>query len=70
MKQLLAQQEVLFPRLFWSLKTAMLPLLKIKVTGIENDLFGKKSLNDEQEDLEAGQYFDYKLSDSCPMKKK
>ena len=49
MKQLLAQQEVLFPKLFWSLKTALLPLLAIKQTGIENSLFGKQVLNQHSE---------------------
>lgn len=41
MKQLLAQQEVLFPGLFWSLKRALVPLFSIEKTGLENSLFGK-----------------------------
>ncbi|KAB7504713.1 tRNA 2-thiocytidine biosynthesis protein TtcA, partial [Armadillidium nasatum] len=40
-KQLLAQQEVLFPSLFWSLKRALVPLFSIGKTGLENSLFGK-----------------------------
>ena len=40
---MLAQQEVLFPRLYWSLRTALLPLMAINLTGIENSIFGKKS---------------------------
>lgn len=42
-KQMLAQQEVLFPGLFWSLRTALHPVMAIQITGIENEMFGKKS---------------------------
>ena len=42
-KQMLAQQEVLFPRLYWSLKTALLPVMSINLTGLENSIFGKSS---------------------------
>ena len=40
---MLAQQEVLFPRLYWSLKTALLPVMSINLTGLENSIFGKSS---------------------------
>ncbi|XP_071517521.1 uncharacterized protein [Panulirus ornatus] len=40
-KQMLAQQEVLFPGLFWSLRTALHPVMAIHQTGMENALFGK-----------------------------
>lgn len=40
-KQLLAQQELLFPRLYWSLKSAMLPVMSISRTGVESVVFGK-----------------------------
>ena len=43
MKQMLAQQEVLFPGLFWSLRTALHPVMAIHITGIENEMFGKNS---------------------------
>ena len=35
-KQLLAQQEILFPRLFWSLRSALHPLLSFRHTGEES----------------------------------
>ena len=40
-KQVLAQQELLFPRLYWSLKSAMHPVMNVNKTGIESELFGK-----------------------------
>ena len=40
-KQLLAQQELLFPKLYWSLKSAMYPVMNIRRTGIESAVFGK-----------------------------
>ncbi|XP_063605849.1 uncharacterized protein LOC134780859 [Penaeus indicus] len=40
-KQMLAQQEVLFPGLYWSLRTALQPVMAISLTGMENQLFGK-----------------------------
>ncbi|KAK7082567.1 hypothetical protein SK128_017261 [Halocaridina rubra] len=42
-KQMLAQQEVLFPGLFWSLRTALHPVMSISATGLENEMFGKSS---------------------------
>lgn len=38
-KQLLAAQEILFPKLFWSLSSAMHPLMAIDRTGIESALY-------------------------------
>ncbi|KFM83414.1 tRNA 2-thiocytidine biosynthesis protein TtcA, partial [Stegodyphus mimosarum] len=53
MKQLLAAQEIMFPSLYLSLRTAMLPLMAVNITGAENRLFGKYSirhlLNDRTE---------------------
>ena len=40
-KQLLAHQELLFPRLYQSLRTAMRPAMSVRATGLENKLFGK-----------------------------
>ena len=40
-KQLLAHQELLFPNLYQSLKTAMRPAMSVRETGLENKLFGK-----------------------------
>nr|XP_045618240.1 uncharacterized protein LOC123770444 [Procambarus clarkii] len=59
-KQMLAQQEVLFPGLYWSLRTALHPVMAINATGMENAIFGKKGtlgilskLNGSTEDDEA-----------------
>ena len=41
-KQLLAQQELLFPKLYWSLKSALHPVMNIRATGIESSVFGKQ----------------------------
>ncbi|XP_071445541.1 uncharacterized protein [Hetaerina americana] len=38
-KQLLAQQEILFPRLFWSLRSALHPLMSVRRTGVESRIF-------------------------------
>ncbi|XP_064481977.1 uncharacterized protein LOC135394871 isoform X2 [Ornithodoros turicata] len=38
-KQLLAAQEILFPKLFWSLSSAMHPLMAINKTGVESALY-------------------------------
>merc|ERR1712179_602877 len=43
-KQLLASQELLFPRLYWSLKRALIPVMDIRATGIESIVFGLKKL--------------------------
>merc|ERR1712029_580790 len=40
-KQLLAHRELLFPRLYQSLRTAMRPAMSVRATGVENKLFGK-----------------------------
>eukprot|EP00095_Tigriopus_kingsejongensis_P008560 snap_masked-scaffold548_size139981-processed-gene-0.14 protein:Tk08560 transcript:snap_masked-scaffold548_size139981-processed-gene-0.14-mRNA-1 annotation:"PREDICTED: uncharacterized protein LOC100175538" len=42
-KQLLAQQELLFPKLYWSLKSAMRPVMNIRATGVESIIFGGQS---------------------------
>ncbi|GIY08997.1 tRNA-cytidine(32) 2-sulfurtransferase [Caerostris darwini] len=44
MKQLLAAQEVQFPKLYRSLRTALLPLMAINLTGVENKILGKGAL--------------------------
>lgn len=49
-KQLLAQQELLFPRLYWNLKTALYPVMRIDRTGVESLIFGKGSSYEEDED--------------------
>nr|ADD24114.1 tRNA 2-thiocytidine biosynthesis protein ttcA [Lepeophtheirus salmonis] len=51
-KQLLAAQELLFPRLYWSLKSAMFPLMNIQATGIESKLFGGGNPETEEEEDE------------------
>ena len=48
-KQLLAQQELLFPRLYWNLKTALYPVIRIDKTGVESVVFGKNVDVDEDE---------------------
>jgi len=49
-KQLLAQQELLFPRLYWNLKTALYPVMRIDKTGVESVVFGRKIEEDADED--------------------
>lgn len=51
-KQLLAQQELLFPRLYWSLKSAMHPVMNVRKTGLESVLFGKSDVNGVNEEDE------------------
>jgi hypothetical protein len=41
MKQLLAQQELLYPRLYWNLKTALYPVMRVPRTGLESVIFGR-----------------------------
>ena len=48
-KQLLAQQELLFPRLYWNLKTALYPVIRIGKTGVESVVFGKNIDVDDDE---------------------
>ncbi|XP_046666052.1 LOW QUALITY PROTEIN: uncharacterized protein LOC124357947 [Homalodisca vitripennis] len=43
-KQLLAQQEILFPRLFLSLKAALKPLISFRRTGEESKVYQRNSL--------------------------
>ena len=50
MKQVLAQQELLYPRLYWNLKTALYPVIRIDKTGLESVMFGKNSLNSDSHD--------------------
>ena len=52
-KQLLAQQELLFPRLYWSLKSAMHPVMNIRNTGVESTMFGKDKINGLQSDFDG-----------------
>ena len=51
-KQLLAQQELLFPRLYWNLKTAIYPVMRIDKTGVESKLFGKTNDTESEEEDE------------------
>ena len=50
MKQVLAQQELLYPRLYWNLKTALYPVIRIDKTGLESVMFGKNSLSSDSHD--------------------
>ena len=53
MKQLLASQEVLHPRLFHSIHSALAPLLAINKTGVNaNDLL--QSLNNDKKTPKFG----------------
>ncbi|XP_037087662.1 uncharacterized protein LOC119108188 [Pollicipes pollicipes] len=47
-KQLLAQQEVLFPHLFESLRAALRPLYAITRTGVESRLFGRAAAEPDE----------------------
>ncbi|XP_047121332.1 uncharacterized protein LOC124804985 [Schistocerca piceifrons] len=40
-KQLLAQQEILFPKLFWSLRSALHPLISFRQTGEESKAYAR-----------------------------
>merc|ERR1719309_1858668 len=51
MKQLLAQQELLFPRLYWNMKTALYPVMRVNKTGLESVVFGKKVEEQDEDDL-------------------
>ena len=57
MKQLLAQQELLFPRLYWNMKTALFPLIRIDRTGMECQLFGKNRKEEEEEEEENNELY-------------
>ena len=50
MKQLLAQQEVLFPKLFKSLRAALHPLIAKSRTGLEKGVVDRGVKNLEEED--------------------
>ena len=47
-KQILASQELLFPRLYSSIQTAMLPLMSISRTGVENQNAQKMAMRLDQ----------------------
>ncbi|CAG7825541.1 unnamed protein product [Allacma fusca] len=49
-KQLLAQQEILFPKIYDSLRSAMQPLMAVKKTGVET----KKNVDKNLFDLNSG----------------
>merc|ERR1712012_832981 len=51
-KQLLAQQELLFPRLYWNLKTAIYPVMRIDRTGLESVVFGRAIADGGEEEDE------------------
>merc|ERR1739845_284080 len=51
-KQLLAQQEMLFPRLYWNLKTALFPVMRIDRTGLESVVFGRAIADGGEEEDE------------------
>jgi len=51
-KQVLAQQELLFPRLYWNLKSALHPVMKIDRTGLESVIFGRAKAEGEEEEEE------------------
>ncbi|KZS11051.1 putative Cytoplasmic tRNA 2-thiolation protein 1 [Daphnia magna] len=48
-KQLLAQQELLFPCIYLNIKTSLLPLMSIDQPFVERKLFGKQSYIDKKE---------------------
>lgn len=47
MKQLLASQEIIHPKLFYSLKEALLPLMAINKTGLESGEISLRTLLDD-----------------------
>ncbi|KAK3874249.1 hypothetical protein Pcinc_020802 [Petrolisthes cinctipes] len=61
-KQVLAQQEVLFPQLYWSLRSALRPVMAVPRTGLESVIFGRngalatvtahQGVNDDEEERE------------------
>jgi hypothetical protein len=53
MKQLLAAQELLFPRLFTSLLTAIKPLMARNRTGIESNKTGVESIPDKRTRMQS-----------------
>ena len=48
-KQLRTHQELLFPRLYQSLRTAMRPAMAVRSTGLENKLFGRGAALTQQQ---------------------
>ncbi|XP_069696202.1 uncharacterized protein [Periplaneta americana] len=51
-KQLLAQQEILFPRLFWSLRSALHPLLSFRHTGEESRAYTRHRKHSQSHGLQ------------------
>lgn len=51
-KQLLAQQEILFPRLFWSLRSALHPLLSFRHTGEESRAYTRHKKQSQSHGLQ------------------
>ena len=47
-----APQELLFPRLYWSLRSAMMPVMSVNRTGVESALFGSKRRTGGDDDEE------------------
>ena len=43
MKSPALPQELLFPRMYWSLRSAMMPVMSVSRTGVESALFGRKA---------------------------
>ena len=43
-------QELLFPRMYWSLRSAMMPVMSVSRTGVESALFGRKAKGREDPD--------------------
>ena len=55
MKNPALPQELLFPRMYWSLRSAMMPVMSVSRTGVESALFGRKAkgredLDDDEEE--------------------
>lgn len=51
MKQLLAQQELLFPCIYLNIKTSLLPLMSIDQPFVEKQLFGKQTYVEKKEKM-------------------
>jgi hypothetical protein len=52
-KQLLAQQEILIPKLYLSLRSAMHPLMAINKTGMESGQRKKQRHGNSQAEIES-----------------
>jgi len=51
-KQLLAQQEILFPRLFWSFRSALHPLISFRHTGEESRAYARHKKQSQSQGLQ------------------